>query len=329
MIEGATRQAMEGVDEGYGWGDLKILAGTANPHLAGRIASELGLQVTDMEVRRFADGELDVKVRESMRGHDVFVVQPTCHPVNENLVELALILDALKRASARRVTAVLPYYGYARKEKKTQPREPISAKLVANVIALAGANRVMLLDLHTEAIEGFFDVPVDHLTAQKLLANYVRQKGLAQLVVVAPDVGSTRRARSMARLLDAPMAIIDKRRPRDDVMEVMHVIGDVAGLNAVVIDDMITTGGTVSSVAKALREKGSLSVHVAATHGVFTAVAAEQLLAAPIVEVVVTDSIPIPPGALGPKLTVLPVAPLLAECIRRVHQNRSVTELFW
>jgi ribose-phosphate pyrophosphokinase len=248
--------------------------------------------------------------------------------VNESLMELFILLDALRRASAGRVTAVVPYYGYARKERKSQPREPISAKLIANFITLAGADRVLLLDLHTEAIEGFFDVPTDHLTARKLLADYLRGRRLHDAAVVAPDVGASKRARALANLLDAPIVFIDKRRPREEEAEVLNVVGEVEGMDCVVVDDMITTGGTVTSAVVALKEAGARRVFVAATHPVFTGSAVERLRAAPVEEVIVTNSIPIPQAKQGPPITVLNVAPLLAEAIIRVHENRSVSELF-
>src|ERR687884_1700548 len=239
-------------EESSPWGGLKLIAGNANRDLAALIGKELGVPLVESGLRRFPDGEIDVKIQDSMRGHDVFVLQPTCHPVNENLMELFILLDALRRASAGRVTAVIPYYGYARKERKSQPREPISAKLIANFITLAGADRVLLLDLHTEAIEGFFDVPTDHLTARKLLADHLRARRLHDIAVVAPDVGASKRARSLANLLDAPIVFIDKRRPRDEETEVLHVVGEVHGMDCVVFDDMITTGGTVVAAVGAL-----------------------------------------------------------------------------
>jgi ribose-phosphate pyrophosphokinase len=317
-------------EEASPWGELKLISGNANRELAHEISKELGIPLTDGGITRFSDGEIDVKIHDSMRGHDVFVIQPTCHPVNENLMELFILLDALRRASAGRVTAVVPYYGYARKERKSQPREPISAKLIANFITLAGADRVLLLDLHTEAIEGFFDVPTDHLTARKLLADYLRGKRLHDTAVVAPDVGASKRARAIANLLDAPIVFIDKRRPApgSSEAEVLNVVGEVEGMDCVVVDDMITTGGTVTSAVTALKEAGARRVFVAATHPVFTGTAVDRLRAAPVEEVVVTNSIPIPPAKQGPPITVLNVAPLLAEAIIRVHENRSVSELF-
>jgi ribose-phosphate pyrophosphokinase len=313
-------------------GDLLLLSGTANPELSERIAREINMPLAEMQVTRFADGEFDVKIGESVRGKDVFVVQPTCHPVSDNMMQLFIILDALRRASASRVNAVVPYYGYARKEKKTQARDPISAKLVANIIELAGANRLITVDLHAEAIQGFFDIPVDALTAAKILARHARERHGSDIVVVSPDTGGTARARGLARLLDAPIAIIDKRRPRDDDVEILNVIGDVEGRNCVVIDDLISTGSTLIGAAKALRANGAVSVDVVATHGVFSNSAIQKLHEAPIDEICVTDTIPLRDGPVSfddaPKLRVLSVAPLIAEAIVRVHEGRSVSELF-
>jgi len=313
-------------------GDLLLLSGTANPELSERIAREINIPLAEMQVTRFADGEFDVKIGESVRGKDVFVIQPTCHPVSDNLVQLFIILDALRRASASRVNAVVPYYGYARKEKKTQARDPISAKLMANFIELAGANRVITVDLHAEAIQGFFDIPVDALTASKILARHARERHGNDLVVVSPDTGGTARARGLARLLDAPIAIIDKRRPRDDDVEILNVIGDVEGKPCVVIDDLISTGSTLIGAAKALRANGATHVDVVATHGVFSNSAIAKLHAAPIDEICITDTIPLHDGPRSfddaPKLRVLSVAPLIAEAIVRVHEGRSVSELF-
>jgi ribose-phosphate pyrophosphokinase len=314
------------------YGELMLLSGTANPELSERIAREMGMRLAEMELTRFADGEFDVKIGESVRGHDVFLLQPTCHPVSENLIQLFIILDALRRASASRITAVIPYYGYQRKEKKTQPRDPISAKLMANIIELAGANRVICVDLHAEAIQGFFDIPVDALTATKILARRVRERHGHDVVIVSPDTGGALRARRMARILDAPIAIIDKRRPRDDAVEVINVIGDVAGLKAVIVDDLISTGSTLAGAAHALRDKGATGVDVVTTHGVFTEGSLQRLHEAPIDEICVTDTIPFPNVQRAfddaPKLRILSVAPLIAEAIVRVHEGRSVSELF-
>ncbi|TAN31822.1 ribose-phosphate pyrophosphokinase [bacterium] len=315
-------------EEASPWGGLKLIAGTANPNLAGRISDKLEVPLTDARLRRFADGEINVKIEDSMRGHDVFVIQPTGPPVNEHLMELFIILDALRRASAGRVTAVVPYYGYARKERKTQPREPITAKLIANFITLAGADRLLLLDLHAEAIEGFFDVPTDHLSPHRIFADYLRTLNLRHLTVVAPDAGGGRRAEAVANQLQAPIAFGYKRRPQDDQSEVIAVSGDVRGHDCVVVEDIITTGGTIAKVAQALRVQGANKVLVAATHPVLTGDAVERLKKADVEEVIVTDSVPIPSEKLGPPITVLSVAPLLAEAIIRVHENRSVSELF-
>jgi ribose-phosphate pyrophosphokinase len=310
------------------WGELKLICGTANPDLAQLISEEAGVPLTDPRIRRFSDGEIDIKIQDSMRGHDVFVIQPTCPPVNENLMELFILLDALRRASAGRVTAVIPYYGYARKERKSQPREPISAKLMANFITLAGADRLLLLDLHTEAIEGFFDVPTDHLSAHKILAGHLRERGLGRCAVVSPDAGGAKRAESMAKLLGAPLVFAYKRRPEDDVSEILEMAGDVAGRDCVIVDDIISTGGTLIEVARTLKAEGAMRVFACVTHPVLSNDAVHKLRDAAIDEVVVTNSIPVPAGKLGPKLTVLDVSPLLAEAIVRVHENRSVSELF-
>jgi ribose-phosphate pyrophosphokinase len=309
-------------------GELRLLAGDANPELARKIGEALGEPVSSMRITRFADGEYDVKIAESVRGADVFLIQPTCQPVSENLIQLFIILDALRRASAGRITAVIPYYGYARKEKKTQARDPISAKLMADIITLAGANRVIALDLHADAIQGFFDIPVDHLTAEKLIVEYIRKLRLPNPVIVSPDIGGAKRVGDVARHLDLPIAFAYKRRPKDDVVSDQRVVGEVDGMDAVIVDDLIATGGTLVGVSKALRAEGATSVRVLATHGVLASDAVEKLVDSPIEEVVITDSIPLPPDKQNAKIKVLSVAPLLAEAIRRVHEDRSVSELF-
>ena len=315
-------------EEASPWGALKLIAGSANPELSQKISAQLKVPLTDPRLRRFPDGEINVKIEDSMRGHDVFVIQPTSPPVNEHLMELFIILDALRRASAGRVTAVIPYYGYARKERKTQPREPISAKLVANFITLAGADRLLLLDLHAEAIEGFFDVPTDHLSPHRIFADHLRTLGLRHITVVAPDAGGGRRAEAVANQLEAPIAFGYKRRASDEEVELIAVSGDVKGRDCVVVEDIITTGGTISKLAKALHDQGANRVLIAATHPVLTGDAVQRLKNAGVESVVVTDSVPIAPDKLGPPITVLSVAPLLAEAIIRVHENRSVSELF-
>ncbi len=328
MIGRMTSAVEYSSEETSPWGALKLISGDANPELARLISEELGVPLTDPKVRRFPDGEINVKIQESMRGHDVFVIQPTCHPASENLIELFIILDALRRASAGRVTAVIPYFGYARMERKTQPREPITAKLIANFITLAGADRLLLLDLHADAIEGFFDVPTDHLTAKRILAEHIRSRGLHDITVVAPDAGGAKRAESLANLLDAPIVFGYKRRETGDHSEALAVAGDVNGRDCVVVEDMISTGGTAVGLTQMLRAAGARSIHIVATHAVLTSNARENLTTAPIDGVIVTNSIPIPPEKLFPSLTVLSVAPLLAEAIIRVHENRSVSELF-
>ncbi|MGH7665904.1 MAG: ribose-phosphate diphosphokinase [Candidatus Dormibacteria bacterium] len=307
-----------------------LLCGSASADLGARIAEEVGVPLAPMQVTRFADGEFDVKIGESVRGHDVFLIQSTCPPVNDNYMELFVILDALRRASAARINAVMPYYGYARKEKKTQARDPISAKLMANFLQVAGAERMIVLDLHAEAIQGFFDIPVDALTASKILAAHVRARhGRQAVVVVSPDVGGTARARAIARRLDSPLAIIDKRRPRDDDIEILNVIGAVAGSRCILVDDLVSTASTLAGAAQALIDEGAESVDVLATHGVFSDGALGKLEAAPVDEVVVTDSIPLAKEVAEiSKLTQVSVAPLIAEAIVRVHEGRSVSALF-
>ena len=311
-------------------GPLMLLCGTANPELGRKISEDVGVPLAPMEITRFADGEYDVKIGESVRGHDVFVIQPTCPPVNENYMELFVTLDALRRASAARINAVLPYYGYQRKEKKTRARDPISAKLMANFLQVAGAERMIVLDLHAEAIQGFFDIPVDALTASKILASHIRSRhGRQPLVIVSPDVGGTARARAIARLLECPLAIIDKRRPRDDDIEVLNVIGDVRDSRCVVVDDLISTASTLAGAATALRAEGAVSVDVLATHGVLSNGALRKIDEADVDEVVVTDSIPLSPeGQRNPKVSQVSVAPLIAEAIVRIHEGRSVSALF-
>lgn len=324
-VQTAVEYASEDVSP---WGELKLVSGTANPQLARLIGDEIGVPLTDSGIRTFSDTEITAKIGDSMRGHDVFVVQPTSPPVNEHLMELFIVLDALRRASAGRITAVVPYYAYARKERKSQPREPISAKLIANFIQIAGADRLLLLDLHADAIEGFFDVPTDHLTANKILAAHLLRQGLHRCSVVSPDAGGAKRAEAMAKLLSAPLVFAYKRRPREEVSEVLEVAGDVEGRDCVVVDDMVTTGGTLMAVAEALKRQGARRVIAAATHAVLTGHSSSRLEASGLDELVVTDSIPVAPEKRSARMTVLSVSPLLAEAILRVHQNRSVSALF-
>ncbi len=310
--------------------DLRILSGNANPELSRAIAAHLGIPLSRMEVGRFADGEIWVRIEESVRGADVFVIQPTCPPTSENIMELLIILDALKRASARRTTAVMPYYGYARQEKKLKPREPISAKLIADLISVAGANRLLTVDLHVQSIQGFFNVPLDHLPAGPILAAdlLARSFGGSDTVVVSPDVGGVGTAKALADRLSAALAIIAKRRPEVNAVEMLQVIGELEGKRVVLVDDMIDTGGSIGQAAKMVADRGASEIYAYATHAVFSGDAVERLRASPIREVVVTDTIPLPPGKRCEKIRVLSVAPTLAEAIRRVHGDLSVSTLF-
>lgn len=308
-------------------GGFKILSGTANPALAEEIAGHLGSELCRVAVQRFADGEVFVRIDENIRGADIFIVQPT-NPPAENLLELLLLVDAARRASAARITCVLPYFGYARQDRKDQPRVAIGAKLVANLIETSGADRLLGLDFHQHQLQGFFDIPVDHLYAAPVLVSHFRKKNLKDLVVVAPDVGSAKMARGFAKRLDASLAIIDKRRPKANIAEVVNVVGDVAGRDCIIPDDMIDTAGTVSEAARALKSLGANDIYVCATHALLSGPAVERLAAAPITEVVLTDTIAIPPERRFPKLTVLSVGELVAKAIRFTHSDQSVSSLF-
>ncbi len=309
---------------------MRIFTGNANPLLAENIARCLGIPLGQILVSRFSDGEIRVQVGENARGLDVFIVQPTCAPVNENLMELLIMLDAFRRASARRITCVMPYYGYARQDKKVKPREPITARLVANLLEVAGANRVLTVDLHAQQIQGFFNLPVDHLYAGPLIGQHLIESGLAHdnCVVVSPDVAGTPRAKALAEMLDVPFAIIAKRRPEPNKVEVMEVVGNVEGKTAIMIDDMVDTGGSLVQGAEALLERGATDVIACCTHPVLSGNAPERILHSPIRQLIVTDTIPVPPEKMNEKITVLPVAPLLAEAILRIHNDDSVSVLF-
>lgn len=307
---------------------LKIFTGNANPKLAEEISAYLKVPLGAAKVGRFSDGEISIAIDESVRGADVFVIQPTCNPVNENLMELLILIDALRRASAWRITAVVPYYGYARQERKARARDPISAKLVANLITAAGADRVLTMDLHAGAIQGFFDIPVDHLTAVPILADYFNALRLSELVVVSPDVGGVARARNFAERLGAEIAIIDKRRPAPNVAEIMDIIGDVEGKTVIMIDDLVDTAGTICLGAEALREHGAREIYACCTHPVLSGPAVERLKEAYLEEIVVCNTIPVPPEKDIPKLRHLSVAPLLGEAIMRIHRDESVSTLF-
>lgn len=308
-------------------GGFRILSGTANRPLAEEIARTLDADLCKATCTRFSDGEVFVRIDENIRGADVFVVQPT-NPPAENVLELLLLIDAARRASAARVTAVLPYSGYARQDRKDQPRVAIGAKLMANMIERAGANRILGLDFHAHQLQGFFDIPVDHLYAAPVFTNYFRKKDLKDPVVVAPDVGSAKMARGFAKRLDATLAIIDKRRPKANVAEVMNVVGEVEGRDCLIPDDMIDTAGTVSEAARALKKLGANDIYVCATHALLSGPAVQRLSEAPIKEVVVTNSINLTPDRMFPKLQILSIGDLLAKAIRFTHADQSVSVLF-
>lgn len=309
--------------------DLKVFTGNAHPQLAEAIAEYLGMPLGRAEVFQFANENIFVRILENVRDRDCFIVQPICCPVNKSLVELLIMIDALKRASANRITAVIPYYGYGRSDKKDQPRVPVTARLVADLLTTAGANRVLTVDLHAAQIQGFFSVPVDELTALFVLSDYFQKKHIQDLVVVATDMGISSRARDLAARLDTPLAIIEKRRlGNSGNAKILNVIGDVQGKTALVFDDEIDTGGSVSNVVNAVLERGATEVYVACTHPVLSSPATERLAASPIKEIVVTDTVPVPPEKRLDKMTVLPIAPLLGEAIHRIHTGLSVGAMF-
>ncbi len=307
---------------------LKIFCGTANPELAKAIAESLKVPLGELLVSRFSEGEIRIKINEDVRGRDIFLIQPTCPPVNDNVVELLIILDAFRRASARRITAVLPYYGYARQDRKDQPRVPITAKLMANIITEAGADRVLTMDLHAQQIQGFFDIPVDHLYAFPVIASYFRKKKLKNLTIVSPDVGGIKMARAYAKGLDADLAIVDKRRMGPNEVEAMNLIGEVKGKTVLIPDDMIATGGSLVQAVNALVKFGAKDIYASCTHAILSGNAVEKLKKSVLKEVVVTDTIPIPPEKRIDKITVLPVAPLFGEAILRIHNEESISSLF-
>jgi ribose-phosphate pyrophosphokinase len=308
---------------------FKIFSGTANPVLAQAICKHLDVPLGKSLLGRFSDGEIYFQILENVRGADVFVVQPCSYPVDNHLLELLLMIDAFKRASAWRITAVLPYYCYARQDRKDKPRVPISAKLVADLLETAGASRALTLDLHAPQIQGYFDVPVDHLYGSPVLVDYFRNKKLPNLTVVSPDAGGVERARAFAKKLDSPLAIVDKRRVDFDVTEVMNLIGDVKGRTALIVDDIIDTAGTLVKTADALIREGAVQVYAACTHAVFSGPAVERIEASKITEVVATDSVPVSEAARGvKKIKILSVADLLARGIRSIHEETSISELF-
>ena len=309
--------------------ELKLFSGNANRPLAEEIAQHLRIRLGDADVSRFSDGEVYVQINENVRGEDVFVIQPTCPPVNDTLMELLVMMDALKRASARRITAVLPYYGYGRQDRKVMPRVPITAKLVADLITAAGCHRLLAVDLHAGQIQGFFNIPVDHLfAAPPVIVDYLAKKDLQDLVLVSPDAGGVERARAIAKRLNAGLAIIDKRRDGPNVALFMYLIGDVKNKDVVVIDDMIDTAGTLIQAVEAVKREGARRVLACAVHGVLSGPALKRIEESPLEEVIITNSVPLTPGKVSPKVHVLSVAPLLAEAIRRIHDEESVSTLF-
>ncbi|MCX5717860.1 MAG: ribose-phosphate pyrophosphokinase [Nitrospirae bacterium] len=308
---------------------IKLLTGNSNRKLANEVAEYLGIPVCDTLITTFSDGEIMVQINENVRGSDIFVLQSTCTPVNDNIVELLLLIDALKRASAGRITAVIPYYGYARQDRKVQPRVPISSKLVADLITVAGANRVLTVDLHAGQIQGFFNIPVDHLYASPVILDYIKKCNIKDIIIVSPDAGGVERARAFAKRLSASLAIIDKRRERANESQVMNVIGDVKGKNIIILDDMIDTAGTIAQAASALTEKGAKKVLAACTHAVLSGPAIDRLNNSVIEELIVTNTIRLDSKQEKcKKLTVLSIAPLLAEAIKRIHEESSISSLF-
>jgi ribose-phosphate pyrophosphokinase len=306
---------------------MLLMSGTANRPLAEEVARNLGQPLCAVTIRRFADGEIFVKIDENVRGRDVYIIQPT-NPPAENMMELLLLMDAARRASAARVTAVIPYFGYARQDRKDQPRVAISAKLMANMVSMAGADRVLAIDFHQHQLQGFFDLPVDHLYAAPVLVNHYRQKSLRDLVIVAPDVGSAKMARGFAKRLNASLAIIDKRRPSANVAEVLNVVGEVGGRDCIIPDDMIDTAGTMSEAVRALKRLGAEDVYCCATHALLSGPAVERLASSPVKEVAVTNTIAIPEERRFEQLRVLSVGPLLSKAIGYTHSDQSVSSLF-
>ena len=308
--------------------DYKVFTGNAHTELAEEIASIMGKPLGKATVTKFSDGEISVNLWESVRGIDVYIVQPTCNPVNDNLMELLIMIDAMKRASAGRINAVLPYYGYARQDRKAKARDPITAKLVADLIMAAGADRVVTMDLHANQIQGYFNIPVDHLVGMPILARYFKEKALEDVVVVSPDHGSVTRARNMAEYLDCPIAIVDKRRPEPNKSEIMNIIGDIKGKTCIIIDDMIDTAGTITNAANAIKDMGAVAVYACATHPVLSGPAVDRIEKSAIEELVLLNTIPMPEEKKSSKMKFLSVAPLFAEAMTRVFTNGSISKLF-
>ena len=307
-------------------GDLRIFSGNANLPLAQKIAEHLNMELGKLHVERFADGEVDVQVLESVRAHDCYIIQPTCPPVNENLMELLIMIDAFKRASAGKITAVIPYFGYARADRKSSPRVPITAKLASNLITEAGADRIMAIDLHAGQIQGFFDIPVDHLRARKVFLDYFQDFKREDLVVISPDVGGVERARKFAAKMDAGLVIIDKRRPKPNEAVVYNVIGDVQDKVCIIFDDIVDTAGTLTTVANKIKEQGAREVYAACAHGLLSRNALERINQSAIKKLIITDSLPV--RDLGPKVETLSVAHILADAIQRNHDGQSISGMF-
>jgi len=307
---------------------LKIFSGSANPDLAKGIAEIVGMPLGEIAISHFPDGELGVKILDNIRGKDVFIIQPTCYPPNENVMELLIVIDAMRRASAARITAVMPFYGYARQDRKDQPRVPITAKLIANLLVAAGANRLLAMDFHSQQVQGFFDIPVDHLYAAPVIVKHLRERNFENTVVVSPDPGGMKMAYNYSRLLNSKLAIVAKQRLGPTEVESYNLVGDVAGKTAIIVDDLISTGGTLCAAARLLQKLEVKEIYTAVSHAVFTPSACEKLKKAPIKEFIVTDSVPlrIAPGTLP--IRVLSVAGLLADAIIRIHNNQSVSSLF-
>jgi ribose-phosphate pyrophosphokinase len=308
--------------------DYKIFCGNACRDLAEEMASFMGKPLGKSDVTKFSDGEISVNVYEIVRGRDIYIIQSVCEPVNDNLMELLIMIDAMRRASAGRVNAVIPYYGYARQDRKVKARDPITAKLVANLISVAGADRVLTMDLHAAQIQGYFDIPVDHLLGMSILVKYFKKKKLPDLVIVSPDHGSVTRARTMAEPLNVPIAIVDKRRPKPNVSEIMHVIGDIKGKNCILVDDLIDTAGTITNAANKLKELGAQDIYACATHGVLSGKAIENINDSAIKEMILLNTIPIPESKRGEKIKVLSVAETFAEAMTNIFTDNSISKMF-
>jgi len=307
---------------------LKLFSGSSNPGLAREIADYLDIGLSKVELNRFKDGEISVKIKENVRGHDVFIIQSTCSPTNDHVIELLLMMDAAHRASAGRITAVIPYFGYARQDRKVEPRVPISSKVMANIITVAGADRILTMELHAEQIQGFFDIPVDNLYSKPVAIEYIKRLGLKDVVMVSPDSGGAERARSYAKNINAGLAIIDKRRPEPNVAEIQYVIGDVNGKNCILVDDMVDTGGSISKAAGALRDQGAKDVYCLFTHPVLSGDAIDKMESAGFKEIIFTNTIPYRASREMKGMKILSIAPLFGEAIRRIHNGESVSSLF-